>query len=76
MNLQRIHPPEPAFTTTCCACSLRFKADGQRGYADLDGEPFRAYYCETCAIEKRQSVANSNNLGTSDESRDGGLSLL
>jgi len=35
----------------CCACgiSLHYTA----ALADLDGEPFRAFYCQLCATQKQ-----------------------
>jgi hypothetical protein len=50
----------PAFSVTCLNCKKGFMA-GSPGidrfgrettskiYADLDGEPFKAYYCEPCS---------------------------
>lgn len=46
MNLQPV--TGAAFTVTCIACgTLTRQRDGL--FADLDGEPFRAYYCAPCA---------------------------
>lgn len=30
----------------CCKCTIGFV---KWGFADLDGEPWRAYYCRVCA---------------------------
>jgi hypothetical protein len=41
---------KPAFGFTCLSCNGRFQTDLCRFvFADLDGEPFKAYYCEHCA---------------------------
>lgn len=52
MNLQPVSVAAsgPA-TFTCCHCGV--KADQSHGtvYADLEGEPFKDYYCAKCAKE-------------------------
>lgn len=49
MNLQPIHPPEPLFKFTCLSCGKPFPSTMPGARADLDGEPFAAYYCAFCA---------------------------
>jgi len=45
MNLQPINPPlHPGQVIQCCVCFM-LKADV---VADLDGEPFKAFYCTAC----------------------------
>ena len=48
MNLRPINPKDPRFTFQCRRCGGA--SDSHSGYADLDGDPFRAYYCRTCAV--------------------------
>lgn len=47
MNLQPINPPLPASASIFCAqCNTSSRAEG--AFADLEGEPFRAFYCLVC----------------------------
>lgn len=52
MNLQRINPQYEGHPRTthprvvCIACSYMFFIND--GYADLEGVPFKAYYCGEC----------------------------
>jgi hypothetical protein len=58
----RIQPVTgPAFRTKCICCDKSLTAGTQgldsfgrlltdKVFADLDGEPFKAYYCEDCVI--------------------------
>jgi hypothetical protein len=51
MNLQIMNADRYAAYFICLGCGARMvlsKAEPPI-YADLDGEPFRAYYCPTCA---------------------------
>jgi hypothetical protein len=67
MNLQPV--TGQAFGTQCCACHKHVTGGGDSSYipaygwihpnnvfADLDGEPFRAYYCEACAAMIRAGL--------------------
>lgn len=48
MNLQPINPRGPsAVILPCIRCGAKPVT-----HADLDGEPFKAYYCATCADAK------------------------
>ena len=41
----------PRFYAACLACGEKVLAgDGQNTVADLDGEAYKAYYCERCAL--------------------------
>lgn len=40
--------PEPAFYADCIKCGRRMLSNRESMFADLDGEPFKAYYCQTC----------------------------
>ena len=52
MNLQPINPrPQPRDNCLCVECGKWFNSRWH-GYADLDGEPFRAYVCVDCAAAK------------------------
>lgn len=49
------------FTTTCIACGYRIEpGDGSETrlhgphFADLNGEPFKAYYCRDCALQANE----------------------
>lgn len=48
MNLQPINPRPSLFSfrLQCIACGCW--ADAATVHADLDGEPFKAYYCQSC----------------------------
>ena len=52
MNLQHIGSGPSPFTAgskvNCYNCGLAFEAN--YGFADLDGPPFKAYYCPECAV--------------------------
>lgn len=49
MNLQAIYPPAVGLILKACtSCGGDVKTD--RGFADLDGEPFKAYLCAGCAV--------------------------
>ena len=39
----------PPFTCACIRCGTRMQTDREAVSADLDGVPFRAYYCNKCA---------------------------
>ena len=51
MNLQIVNPSVYRVYFTCVKCGKQMvlsKAEDPI-YADLDGEPFKAYYCTKCA---------------------------
>ena len=45
MRLRKVYQDEPRFYVTCIRCQ-RFISPK---FADLEGEPFKAYYCGDCA---------------------------
>ena len=50
LNLQPINPPLSAgrtFRFVCVQCGQHRQAD-ERTRADLNGEPYRSYYCGDC----------------------------
>jgi hypothetical protein len=47
MNIQPV-PAPPDFWYHCVGCGRRYTTDTMSTYADLDGEPFKAYYCTPC----------------------------
>ena len=51
MNLQPTNPM-PVFQPTCIQCGKQMQSDREVIYADSDGEPFKAYYCEPCATAR------------------------
>lgn len=54
MNLQLVKTP-PHFRAQCLQCRKMVDTDRINLYADLDGEPFKAYYCEPCKVERSES---------------------
>jgi uncharacterized protein YlaI len=51
MNLQRMNDDRYAAYFICLDCGKRLVLSRAEPpiYADLDGEPFKAYYCPDCA---------------------------
>lgn len=47
-NMQPVSTP-PVFSCRCCCCNKAMQTDREEVYADLEGTPFKAYYCATCA---------------------------
>lgn len=45
MNIQPVNQ-NPQFRANCIVCNIQCIPV----WADLDGEPFKAYYCNPCAI--------------------------
>lgn len=39
---------KPAFLVTCKLCGKKAYSNEIMWYADLDGEPFKVYYCADC----------------------------
>lgn len=75
MNLQPV--TGPIMTFVCCKCGTRTtNAPGREGqpqvYADLEGEPFKAYYCAEClrgeAADGVTTVARWNEAWSRDTS--------
>lgn len=56
MNLQPINPAKPEFFFSCAGCGQT--TPSITGCADLDGEPFRAYYCAGCTANLTRSRIN------------------
>lgn len=56
MNLQRIALSTPLFYFFCIACNKESRSDC--GHADLDGEPFKAYYCSHCTADLKSTAIN------------------
>ena len=46
MNLKPVGSTYAAYSLQCCKCKA-FKP-GPRMFFDLDGEPFKDYYCTAC----------------------------
>jgi len=38
----------PSFRVICCHCGFISQSIESRWWADLEGEPFKAYYCQKC----------------------------
>jgi len=51
MRLTLIKPPTPEFVYWCFECGKDCSSISEVGYADLDGEAFRPYYCGPCAVK-------------------------
>jgi len=51
VNIQPIQPSKPEWTHLCCKC-------GQWGatHADLDGEPYKAFYHWSCYEDLREEM--------------------
>lgn len=64
MRLKPIYPQKPEFFFCCIRCGDRTSSKAEAGsVADLDGMPFRAYYCGPCAHirrEERKAAGFSN----------------
>lgn len=53
----KLHPiGGRSFSFTCIRCGTRAQNTGSAA-ADLDGVPFRDYYCSACAANRRQERA-------------------
>ena len=47
MNLKRVEKGSSPVLIYCCSChTMRLEVEC---YADLDGKPFKSYYCQECA---------------------------
>lgn len=63
MRLQRVNQTL-GFYFTCIKCAfhgLSYKV--KEVWADLDGEPFKAYYCEICVKEVLSNDGDTNDEG-------------
>ena len=56
----RIVNPRPIFTVSCYVCDRRIQSDLRVIYADLEGEAFKAYYCEGCYREAIENTRKSH----------------
>ena len=54
--------PNGKFEATCKKCNKRMTADEPK-FADLEGEPFNAYYCSKCAEELKAEPFCYNETG-------------
>ena len=55
MNLVPIYPTKPEFSFKCTGCTRI--GNSETGAADLDGAPFKSYYCRRCAdLEHKPGV--------------------
>ena len=69
MNIQEVDSPgKVGFLTVCCECEARLDSRINTIYADIDGEPFKAYYCRLCVPDDdgksfldREAEANANH---------------
>jgi hypothetical protein len=60
MNLQRVKPwGAKPYNLLCLQCG-EWDLDA-KCYADLDGEPFKAFYCEKCGDELKKINEQTNN---------------
>jgi len=50
--------PKPTFTVICCDCNRTLQSDTESIFANLDGEPFRAYYCRRCMVVVSREFKN------------------
>lgn len=55
--MPRLVPGAGSVIVVCLSCSGRFYLD--RGYADLDGPSFKAYYCAPCADRLKKGEIKS-----------------
>lgn len=51
MKLEIVNIDTHGFVCTCLKCEKRIEPQEKR-YADLEGQPFKAYYCDKCAKEE------------------------
>lgn len=45
---------------TCCQCGRRVTQGRETVWADLNGEPFRAYYCQDCMEKAKSAIDNAS----------------
>jgi hypothetical protein len=69
MNLLKSATPRDYETRVLCCASNH---SGSRmfvlaaGYADLDGEPYRAYYCDGCAARLNPAAVLASTIRTAE----------
>jgi hypothetical protein len=56
-NYQPVSHGTNGFETRCVSCDQRISTTSGTVYADLEGEPFRAYYCPRCAGVEQSVLA-------------------
>ena len=52
MNMQKVNVNQHGFACICCKCGYvigRLGKENEPRFADLEGKPWEAYYCEACA---------------------------
>ena len=59
MNLRPV-APLPTFRCVCITCGKAMLSSKEVVFADLEGEPFKAYFCARCASEPHGSPLASN----------------
>jgi hypothetical protein len=57
MRIEKVDA-SPIFRTWCIVCGRRLESDKEPIFADLDGEPFKAYYCAACNPEENGHAAS------------------
>lgn len=57
MRFKQVDPAGKPFTVGCCKCNARLDLGRQPIIADLDGAPFRDYYCADCADKCPRTLA-------------------
>ena len=62
MKLAKVYPQTPKFRAACIRCGMPHDSD--KLMADLQGIPFRSYYCQPCALIR---VAEREAAGFSNE---------
>jgi hypothetical protein len=60
MNLQRLKQYSTLPWNVLCVCCNKWEPES-KCYADLDGEPFKAFYCEKCGDELKKINEQTNN---------------
>lgn len=64
MKLKELDTEHNPFFYTCVACHKQKASDDKpAGFADLDGEPFKTYYCNPCAVEAFYQEVNDIATG-------------
>jgi DNA-directed RNA polymerase subunit RPC12/RpoP len=62
MRLELVNAP-PDFSYKCLSCGRRYTTANMSTFADLDGEPFKAYYCFPCHPQRRAEIARELHTG-------------
>lgn len=50
----------PPLIYTCCSCGCSMNSKNETVFADLDGEPFKAYYCNDCMVLVEKEADKKN----------------